>query len=246
MKSIKVLIIAFLFCIFCPAISFAEPFNDAMEAFKNKNYTKVVELLTPLAEQNNAEAKAFLGNMYYNGDGVEQDRAKGFKMLTDAANLGYVPAKSALASIAIGKKEYEKAIQILTPLAEDNNLEAKKVMGVLYCRGYGVEQDIEKGLSLIMDAAALGDEGAKTIAAVMNKGFAELGDPKAMYNVGYMCMKGWGGENDPQMCVQWLEKAAENGHVKSAKVLSSIYSKGKYGISPDKEKASHYSSLANN
>lgn len=240
MKSIKVLTIAFLLCTFSPVISFAEPFSDAMEAFKNKDYTKVVELLTPLAEQNNAEAKTFLGSMYYNGDGVELDQAKGFKMLTDAANLGYVPAKSTLATIALGKKEYDKAIQILTPLVEDNNLEAKKVMGVMYCRGYGVEQDIDKGISLIMDAAAQGDEGAKTIAAVMNKSFAELGNPKAMYNVGYMCIKGWGGEQDPNKCVQWLEKAAESGHTKSAKILSHIYKEGKYGIAPDKDKADYW------
>ena len=71
-----------------------------------------------------------------------------------------------------------------------------------------------------------------------------MGEPVAMYNAGYMCIKGWGGKQDPNTCVRLIEKAAEAGHVKSAKVLVGIYSKGKFGITPNKEKASYYSTLA--
>ncbi len=244
MKSLKLTFIAFLFCTLLPALSFADPLEDAQEAYQSKNYKKVVEILTPLADQGNAKAKALLGNMYYSGDGIEKDEAKGFQLLTEAGDMGVVPALTALASIAIGNKEYDKAIKILEPMAAEDVLDAKKVLGVMYCRGYGVEQDIGKGLSMIMDAAEKGDEAAKQIATSMNRGFADLGDARAMYNMGYMCIKKWGGDQDPEMCLLWLEKAAEKGHAKSARILSSIYSKGKYGIEADQEKAAKWSSLA--
>ncbi len=70
------------------------------------------------------------------------------------------------------------------------------------------------------------------------------GDATAIYNVGYMCLNGWGGEQDPNDCIQWLETAAKLGHIRSATVLSPIYTKGSFGITPDKEKASYWSDMA--
>ena len=159
------------------------------------------------------------------------------------------------AEAAMAEKDFKKASEILIPLAAEDYksaddvtvrtvLGAKTILGAMYFKGEGVERDINKGLGMIMEAAGQGFEQAKGLAAALNKELATLGDEKAMYNVGYMCLKGWGGEQDPNMCIQWLEKAAENGHTKSAKILSQIYTDGKYGIAPNKEKATQYSGLA--
>ena len=67
-----------------------------------------------------------------------------------------------------------------------------------------------------------------------------------MYNMGYMCLNGWGGEMDADICVQWLDKAVSAGHMRSAKWLSKIYSEGKYGIKANEEKASYYGNFAQN
>ena len=147
------------------------------------------------------------------------------------------------AMVAIVKKDYKKAVELLEPLAEENNVRAKTLLAPLVFKGMGVEKDTNKGLAMIMDAARQGDEDAKKLAVDLNHELASMGDEKAMYNMGYMCLNGWGGEQDANMCVKWLEKAAEGGHEKSAKVLSKIYTKGKFGITPDEEKASFYSSL---
>jgi hypothetical protein len=64
-----------------------------------------------------------------------------------------------------------------------------------------------------------------------------------MYNLGYMCLHGWGGEHNPDVGIGWLENAAKNGHDRSAKVLSGIYAEGKFGITPDEDKASFWSNL---
>jgi len=164
-------------------------------------------------------------------------------------------AKYEKAMTALADKDFKKACDILIPLASrdcdatsdevDRNsiLAAKTMLGLLYFKGDGVDQDVVKGMSMIMDAAKKGYQPAKANAVALTGELAALGEPVAMYNAGYMCLNGWGGEQDPNTCVALIEKAAEGGHEKSAKFLASIYTKGKYGITPDKEKADHYGSL---
>ena len=51
----------------------AGPLEDASAAFKRGDYTTVLTLLRPLANDNVSEAQYELGFMYYNGFGVPQD-----------------------------------------------------------------------------------------------------------------------------------------------------------------------------
>ena len=59
-----------------------------------------------------------------------------------------------------------------------------------------------------------------------------------------MRLNGWGGEQDTNDCIKWLEAAANAGHIRSANVLSQIYTKGMFGITPDEEQVSYWSNLA--
>ena len=145
------------------------------------------------------------------------------------------------AMVALVKKDYKKAVELLEPLAEENNLRAKTLLAPLIFRGAGVEQDTNKGLAMIMDAASQGDEDAKKIAVDLNHELASLGDEKAMYNMGYMCLNGWGGEIESNQCLKWLEDAANMGHSRSAKFLAHIYKNGSYGITADQNKADEWS-----
>ncbi|KPL14085.1 MAG: hypothetical protein AMS26_11980 [Bacteroides sp. SM23_62] len=148
------------------------------------------------------------------------------------------------ANAAIKNEEFEKAYELLLPLAEENNAEAQTLLGELYVNGQGVEQDATKGLSLIMKAATQGYEAARLRAFILCWEEAQQGDAAAMYNVGYMCLNGWGGEQDPNVCMGWLETAAKLGHIRSGNVLSQIYTKGMFGITPDEEEASSWKDLA--
>jgi TPR repeat protein len=145
------------------------------------------------------------------------------------------------ANLAIENEDYKTAYELLLPLAEGNNLEAQTLLGTLYVNGQGVEKDVTKGLSWIMKAATQGYDAAKVRALALCVVLAKDGDPKAMYNVGYMCLKEWGGKQDTNDCIEWLENAAKAGHIRSSKVLSQIYTKGMFGITPDEEKASYWS-----
>jgi hypothetical protein len=147
------------------------------------------------------------------------------------------------AKAAIENKEFKKAQELLTPLAINNNAEAQTLLGALYINGQGVEKDETKGLSLIMKAATQGYGPARQRALNLHVDLAKQGDATAMYNVGYMCLHGWGGEQDANECLEWLETSAKLGHTRSAKVLSSIYTKGSFGITPDKEEASYWRNM---
>ncbi len=145
------------------------------------------------------------------------------------------------AMVALVKKDYKKAVELLEPLAEKNNIRAKTLLAPLIFKGAGVDKDMNKGLAMIMDAARQGDEDAKKIAVDLNHELASMGDEKAMYNMGYMCLHGWGGKIESGQCLKWLEDAAKMGNSHSAKFLSYIYKNGKYGITADQNKADFWS-----
>ena len=147
------------------------------------------------------------------------------------------------AKTAFDNKDFKKAYELLSPLAEAKNVEAQTRLGVMYINGQGVEMDFTKGLSLIMEAANQGYDMAQSCALDVYMDIARTGDTGAMYNVGGLCLKGWGGEQDKSVCLKWLEGAARLDHEKSAKVLNKIYTKGMYGITPDEEKATYWMDL---
>jgi hypothetical protein len=147
------------------------------------------------------------------------------------------------AKAAIQNEDFTKAHELLLPMAEENNAEAQFLLGSLYINGQGVEKDDTKGLSWIMKSARQGYVEARLRALSIYLEIANQGDASAMYNLGYMYLHGWGGEQDTDVGIGWLESAAKNGHVRSAKVLSGIYEKGTFGITPDEDKASFWSNL---
>ena len=148
------------------------------------------------------------------------------------------------ANTAIKNGDFKKAFELLQPLAEEGNAEAQFLLGSLYINGQGVEKDDTEGLSWIMKAARQEYDQARLSAFSIYSGLAGLGDAGAMYNLGYMYLNGWGGEQDTDAGMTWLESAAKKGHERSAKVLSIIYAEGKFGIPPDGDKASFWGNLA--
>jgi TPR repeat protein len=114
----------------------------------------------------------------------------------------------------------------------------------MYVNGQGVKKDATKGLSWIMKAANQGYKAARLNAFLLCLEEAQQGNAAAMYNVGYMCLNDWGGEHDTNVCINWLDSAAKLGHIRSASLLSQIYTKGMFGITPDEEQVSYWSNLA--
>lgn len=253
MKSARILMLSLLICSLFTVFSNADQYNEALKAIADKDYERGCELLQPFPEDNKLEAMTVLGTMYVNRFCKGMDAAAGRQMIMDAAEQGYAQAGELVAAfnyddaiISIRNEDFIKAAKLLTPLAEENHLAAKTLMGVLYVKGDGVEEDTSKGLNMIMDAAAQGYEHARLVAIEINTDLAEMGDVSAIHNVGYMCLHGWAGEHDPDQCIEWLEVAADMGYEKSVRTLSQLYKSGELGVTPDKEKADYYNSIINN
>lgn len=147
------------------------------------------------------------------------------------------------ANTAIKNGDFKKACELLQPLAEEGNEEAQTQLGTNYIYGQGVERDINRGLFLITRAANQGYEAARRIAFKVYLDLVNRGDTPVLFNLGYMCLEGWGGKQDAGACLAWLENAGRLGHEQSLKLLAKTYTDGLYGIAPDDEKAKYWNNL---
>jgi uncharacterized protein len=108
---------------------------------------------------------------------------------------------------------FEKAFQLLKPLAEEGHPRAQNGMAVLFDGGLGVPQDLSK-------------------AAKWYRLSAEQGYAKAQFNLGVMYAKGEGVPRNPEKAAQWYLRAAEQGHAFAQHNLASMYLRGE-GVTHD-------------
>ena len=80
--------------------AFADDLSDANKALAAKSYPQALQLYTKLAAAGNAEARFRLGEMYWYGQGVAVDRAKGDALFAQAAAAGIADAKGAMGRTA--------------------------------------------------------------------------------------------------------------------------------------------------
>ena len=80
--------------------AFADDLSDANKALTAKSYPQALQLYTKLAAAGNAEARFRLGEMYWYGQGVAVDRAKGDALFAQAAAAGIADAKTAMTRTA--------------------------------------------------------------------------------------------------------------------------------------------------
>jgi TPR repeat protein len=80
--------------------AYADDLADANKALAAKSYPQAMQLYTKLAAAGNAEARFRLGEMYWFGQGVAPDRAKGDALFAQAAAAGIADAKTAMTRTA--------------------------------------------------------------------------------------------------------------------------------------------------
>lgn len=140
-----------------------EEYEKARGLAAGGKYPEAVALLEKAMNQGNMLARVFLGCMYANGDGVEEDQAKAFEILLPATAEGYV-----LADLHVGmdyffgggtEQNYEKAVEHLEHVADfDEKCEFPQVQYVLskcYKNGLGTSVHIKKYLDCLRKAASV-------------------------------------------------------------------------------------------
>ena len=154
-------------------------------------------------------ATGLLGQMYYNGIGVEKDVIKGVALLEEAADKRDLLSLDKISRIYESEKTNEmnnQWIPILKDEIEAGILNDKSVAYCLKARyllfGYIYEKNERLAFSLMQVAA-------------------NLDFPKAQYLLAIMYLTGTGVEKDEDLYNSWLKRSAENGYYKA---------QGRYGL----------------
>jgi TPR repeat protein len=123
----------------------AGPLEDGMVAYRAKDYAKAAESWGPLAEKGDAAAQYYLGTLYAEGKGVQQNDATAFLWFERSAKQGSADAQYNLgASYAAGTgvpKSYADAAKWFQRAADQGMVFAQVNLGLLYAAGNGVPQD---------------------------------------------------------------------------------------------------------
>lgn len=106
-----------------------------------------------------------LGVRYLKGTDVPQDYEQAFIHFHKAANLGLREAQFNVGLLyyrGLGvSQDYKRATEWLKSSADQDYLPAQSELGAMMCDGLGIAKNEEKGLSMILRAAAKGDETGK-------------------------------------------------------------------------------------
>lgn len=194
---------------FIPAV-----YDNALQVFKNKNYTDALNYFQKLDNEGVKKSAAMIGIMYEEGYGVNKDVAAAIEWYNKGIAFG--DAEAILCEADLYATGYEdappdaaKAINLATRAAAKNDGDAMLFLGVRYIDSkQGVAKNIPAGIKWLKQAA-------------------EIGNRKAMLALG----KAYFSENngivkDEHAGLFWIKKAAEAGSPDAMLILSKFYNEG--------------------
>ena len=164
-------LLACVLCLCLVAPGLARPWEDGNAAYKRGDHATALRLWRPLAEQGNANAQHYLGNMYANGHGVPQDYAEAVKWHRKAAEQGHAGGQISLGKMYYNGKgvpqDYAKAVTWLRKAAEQGGTRGQALLGLMYYNGKGVQQDYVEAHKWTNLAAVQGFKGAGKVRDAM-------------------------------------------------------------------------------
>jgi serine/threonine protein kinase len=93
-----------------PAPEIPDPLDQALAAFRGKDYKKALDLIKPMADMGRPEAQYYLAGMYRNGQGILANNSSALNWMRKAAWQGHGDAQIALAKMYFegvnGAKDY--------------------------------------------------------------------------------------------------------------------------------------------
>ena len=234
-----------------------EFYLESLNYYDDDEYVKAFDGLEALADDNYVLALAYLGDMYYYGDGVKQDYDKAMELYLKAAEEGDSYAQSAIGNMYdFGEgveQDYLKAYEWYSKSAEQDNYLAQYYIGTLYFDGSGLEQDYDKAFEWFLKSAEQGYEYAQLMvggcyeygtgveqdysaAAEWYLKAAEQGNAEAQNDLGVLYAEGHGVDQDYSVAAEWYQKAAEQGYAQAQNNLGVLYAEG-HGVEKNMDKA---------
>ncbi len=144
---------------------------------------------------------------------------------------------------AVSQGDYSTAYREFQTLANRGDARGQNGLGVLYIRGWGVEQNPAKALNLFHKSAKQGHRAAESNLGEMYmaglgvpKDFAKAfdwswraalkGDTDAQNNLGVMFAEGLGVERDHTLAMYWFQKSAKLGNVEAQANVGHLFRTG--------------------
>ena len=187
--------------------------RDLVEAAKY--YDRARALIEPRADAGDAQAQEWMGDLYREGRGVEQNGDFAVYWYTQSAQVGRVSSYVKLArmfergeaGVAVSPEE---ALRYYELAGQNDDAQSLFTIAKRYADGDGVTVDKVRAAELFERAAKAGDTRA----------YARLGDL-------YADNSGW--PNDPAQAATWYERAAGTGDEKAMFKLAELYDRGRLG-----------------
>jgi uncharacterized protein len=198
--------------------------EDGKAALNLKDYQTTLNLLKPLAEQENAEAQFLVGNLYLDGHGVKIDNIEGANWIKRAADQNYVPAQVKLGHlyevckgddrwagcVVLPQHDNIKAMKWFRKAADQGSAEAEYRIGSMYWLGSTAIPKNEKE------------------ALLWSQKSAEHGYSSAQLSLG----RYYKSTNNYTEALKWLFLAADQNNSWAREELASMYARGE-GVQKD-------------
>lgn len=185
--------------------------DKAWDCMEKENYAQAIEFLEKALEAGEIEAYCDLGNLYFEGNGVEQDYKRAFDYYMKGAKAGDPYCMENLGMCYFWGHGVDTDMQkaaFYTEKAALSGIDRSMYNnGLNYERGYGVSQNIEKALYWLEKAT-------------------EEEFPTAFVELGNLYLLGRYVEKDLEKSFQYFKKGAELGDRNSKLQLSTFYEKG--------------------
>ena len=213
-------------------------YKDLAVIAQNENdYTKAMEYYLKAADMGNGEAMCRIGLLYDSGKGVTKN--------IDTANQWYLKAGEAglsygyynLANNYNSAEEYTKAMEYYLKAADMGNGEAMCQIGLLYNLGKGVAKNIDTANQWYLKAGEAGDsdgyyclaENCRSLSQAIEyyRKAADMGNAKAMIEIGMSYEYGRGVTKNVDTANQWYLKAGEAGDPEGYMIVAEYYRKQK-------------------
>jgi TPR repeat protein len=207
---------------------------EGVAAYRRGDHEAALREWQPLAEQGNAEAQRFLGDLHGRGEGVSRNFTESARWYGKAAEQGDWQAQTAFGFahlMGLGvRMDAAKGLRLLRDGAERGHPLFRMVLAGLYSAGrFGVPRDQRAALRWLREAGDAGEPIAQTVLAAMYWIGPGRGAPFAV-------------RRDAKEAVRWLERAAGQGVSVAQLGLAAAYRQGE-GVSKDPVQAYRWASL---
>eukprot|EP00049_Salpingoeca_infusionum_P027047 m.29966 g.29966 ORF g.29966 m.29966 type:complete len:701 (-) comp9220_c1_seq2:221-2323(-) len=178
---------------------------------------EIAEFTKYRADSGDVDGQRVAGQLYYVGQGFEQNLDRARHYFERAANGGDPHAYAFLGEMYANgfgvKQDNETSVQYLRKAAKMQSPMGQHALGLMYLNGQGVKKDVTSAIELISKAA-------------------KNNFPDAQYTLGTLHYSGTGVEKDPSQALTLFKSAAQQGHILGMYNLAMMHSTGA-GVSYD-------------